>query len=53
MFVLDTILKAYGLRSDMFVKDNSVLEFIGSIYIVIYWGVYLFSVPNNEEVHVL
>jgi hypothetical protein len=53
MFVIDTMLKVYGLRSDIFVKDNSVLEFIGSIYIAIYWTIYLFSIPNNEVKHIM
>ena len=53
MFLIDTMLKAYGLRWDMFEKDNSILECLGSIYIAIYWGFYLFSVPNNEQAHIL
>ena len=53
MFLVDTMLKAYGLRWDMFKYDNAVLECLGSVYIAIYWGFYLFSVPNNEEGHIL
>jgi hypothetical protein len=47
------MLKAYGLRSDMFVRENSILEFLGSFYICIYWAIYLFYIPNNEQGHLL
>lgn len=53
IFLVDTILKVYALRRDIFFKDNSKLEFAGSAYIVFYWIFYLFADPNNEQSHIL
>lgn len=51
--MLDCLLKVYALREKVFLRDNSVLELVGSVYICVYWGFYLWSVPSNEERHIL